>query len=130
MARAAAATSRCETRERAPLISAPRSAPAPIVPMSRAYVAAVPWKVKRANSGRTIWKLKASVPTSTVIASGTRRAGVLSTARSPARSWPDSRGATGWACRAPGSIRASATSMNTEGQRVEAEARRDAGGVR
>ena len=75
-AKAAVARSFDSIRSRVPDTSAPVTAPTAIAVVSAAYVPAVPWKAKRAISGRVTWKLNDSVPTSAIAASGTSRAGV------------------------------------------------------
>jgi hypothetical protein len=105
--------SRGLTRPRAPVASAPSTEPTPITAVSVAYVAAVPSHVSLASSGSRTWKLNDSVPTSTIITSGIRSAGVARTYLRAARSCPGSRGARSARSSRPGSIRRSATSMTT-----------------
>jgi hypothetical protein len=78
-------------RSRVPAASAPDTAPTAIAEVSNAYVAALPWNANRAISGRITWKLKDSVPTSAIAASGTRSSGVCATCLSAERSWPGAR---------------------------------------
>jgi hypothetical protein len=71
----------------------------------------VPPNAKRATSGRITWKLKDSVPTSAIAASGTRSCGVCATCRIAERSWPGARRARLPVCSSCGSISHSATSI-------------------
>ena len=47
--------------------------------VSSAYVVAVPCHVSAASSGSSTWKLKDTVPTRAIMASGMRSAGVRAT---------------------------------------------------
>ena len=71
----------------------------------------MPCQVKLASSGSRTWKLKESVPTSAIIASGISRPGVRATYRSAERSWPAARSARAGVCSSAGSIARRATSM-------------------
>ena len=58
---------------------APPIEPIAITETIAAYVVALPSKLNLASSGRTTWKLKPSVPTSAISASGISSAGVSRT---------------------------------------------------
>src|SRR3954469_10149264 len=67
------------TRPRAPEASAPATEPTPIAAVSAAYAEALPCHVNFASRGSSTWKLNDSVPTTAIMPSGTRSAGVAST---------------------------------------------------
>ena len=67
------------TMPRAPAAMAPATEPVAIAMASTVYVPAPASKVKRARSGRITWKLKPSVPTRAIIASGISSSGVAAT---------------------------------------------------
>lgn len=55
----------------------PATAPAPKAPSSQLYVAAVPWNVVVASSGRLTSNSKVKVPTAAIMSSGRAMAGTL-----------------------------------------------------
>jgi hypothetical protein len=67
--------------------------------------------VKLANSGSRTWKLKASVPTTTIIMSGMRSSGRRQASPTAARTWPRARAAGSAVWSSVGSISRSATNM-------------------
>jgi hypothetical protein len=70
---------RIETRPRAPAASAPAIEPTPIALRRSPYVWGPPSKLDLASNGSRTWKLKPSVPTRAIIASGSASAGVART---------------------------------------------------
>jgi hypothetical protein len=76
---AAPTSRRSLMRPRAPVASAPEIEPTAMAIARAVYAVAPPSKVKRPSSGRSTWKLNASVPTTTIIASGINRLGSLRT---------------------------------------------------
>ena len=56
---------------------APASEPTLTTEKSRVKVASLPLSVLVTNSGITVWKLNARVPTSAIITSGTQRSGTV-----------------------------------------------------
>ena len=102
---------RGDARPRAPVTSAPTIDPAPMALTSAAYDWGPPSNVNRASSGRRTWKLKASVLTSAIIASGMASAGVAATYRIAARRAPGSRPDGRGVVSCPGSICRSAITI-------------------
>src|SRR3954469_860193 len=65
---------RGDTRPSRLVVSAPDTDPTPIAIVISAYVVAVPCQVVWASSGISTWKLKESVPTTTIAPSGMHNA--------------------------------------------------------
>jgi hypothetical protein len=106
---AAPVTSLGPTCVRLAVASAPTTDPAAIATASAVYAPAPPSNAKRASSGRSVWKLNPSVPTTAIIASGMASAGVRATWRRQARTAPRRRGAGGAGPSSAGFIARSAT---------------------
>jgi len=94
-ARAATATVRMLIVRRCAEARAPNSAPTLTTANSNVYVAVVPWRSRDVNSGKTVWKLYDSVPTTAIITSGTHSSGMLRAYRRPSRTIPRPLIATG-----------------------------------
>jgi hypothetical protein len=75
--------------------SAPTNDPALMTEKSSVNVVRVPWRSRSVNTGKIVWKLYESVPTTAIITSGANSSGVRRTYASPSRICPRPRGATG-----------------------------------
>ena len=89
--------------------SAPTSEPTLTTDISSVNVRSLPARSRVVKSGRTTWKLKASIPMTAIMMSGTHSSGMLRAYRMPSRTWPRPRGVTGDRRILLGSISQSAT---------------------